>query len=97
MALAQKHPSHIEFGAPNDAEVNKEAEYTDEVVKEANDAHNNINDGLPDFQFTAVNLKGEELFCQMVQFRQLMITRNQHRISAHLSVSPRGIVHRSLQ
>ena len=66
MALAQKHPSHIEFGAPNDAEVNEEAECTDEVVKEANDAHNNINDGLTDFQFKPANLKGEDLFRNMV-------------------------------
>ena len=66
MALAQKHPSHIEFGAPNDTEVNEEAECTDEVVKEANDSHNNINDGLTDFQFKPENLKGEDLFCHMV-------------------------------
>ena len=66
LAFAPKHPSHIEREAPTDAEVNQEAACTAEVVKGANDAQNNINDGLPGFQFKPENLKGEDLFRHMV-------------------------------
>ena len=96
LALAQKHPSHLERGAPTDAEIVEQLEPTS-AVKEAYGAHKDINDGLIDFQLKPVNLTGEDLFLHMVQFRQRMIPRYQHRISAYLAISPRGKIQKSLQ
>ncbi len=95
LALARDNPSHLDRGAPTMEEMNAATELPD-AVEQAHRNGKTITNGLNSFLLKPPELAGEELFKHMIDFRKRNVKNEDHKISAHLNVSPKDKLQRQL-